>query len=363
MHQGKFRPVTVPQQPALTRFASRGRAGGAFGRCSPTRGRWHRMAFWCVQWSLYLLTIAAAIRAFVDPALELGAREALAIGTSASFIVLAPFLVLRHERRTCELLEKLVARLSAAHRDQVAAARDRVVAFTWLIVLVPIALVIWAYLAAPEYFANVLGLGALPDPLAVATVVVLSVGGLSAGFGVAAALGALVLCIAVARVPDEWEPFTESAGYNAEVLANFATASSRYFSLAGATLLPGVVAVSAGVRGDGFLALLAIALLIGGLASALLIIPAWAVHRGSTRDKATYVGQLSEEIRPLAEALMSEQRNEGADQQQNYYRLRALLEIRLQVVSQRASPASVDLLQRLPGSIVAPALAVLLRLG
>jgi hypothetical protein len=348
--------VQQPCSPVIDGFSA------AFGRFSPDRGPLHRLIFWVTHWTAFVLTVVASVRAYVSPAYSLSAFSMTAIALSSSFLVVAPFLVLRQHRFLCELLFHLAPRLIEPHRSEVERHHDWLEPYARFIALTPIVLVLWVYLASSNFFGDALGLGTLPQPFALLTVAVLVVGGLSAGLGVSAAVRSLVLCVIIARVPDEWEPFTETAGHNAESLARFATTSSRYFSIAGATLLPGVVAVSAGVSGGGFFALFAIAMLIGIVAAALLVVPAWAIHRGSTRDKAEFVRKLSDEIKPLADALMGDSRRANADAKQNYYRLRTLLEIRLQVVSQQSSPATIELLRRSPVTIVAPALAIYLRL-
>jgi hypothetical protein len=223
------------------------------------------------------------------------------------------------------------------------------------------ALALWVYLANPGFFGGDIGLGLPPQPIALLGAGVLTLGGLSAGLGVSSAVRSIVACVVLARVPDTWEPFTESASESAEALGVLANTSSSYFSIAGALLLPGVVAIAGAVGGAGFIALLAIAVLLGSIASATLVIPAWAIHRGSALDKADFVSRLSDEITPLADALMSSDGIQGLDVSVNYYRLRSLLEIRSQVVSQPSSPAAMRLLQRLPGSVIAPAIAIWLR--
>lgn len=333
----------------------------AFGPLSPHRSRFRRAAFWSVQWSAMVLTMLASARAYVMPEFGLSARSAVAIAFSSAFLVVAPFLVLRHERRARDLLERLGPDLSGPKFADAVATYRRCEPFIRGLVPIPIVLALWAYWSNSEFFGSQFGLGRPPEFFALIGAGVLSLGGLSAGTGVSSAIRSVVLCVVLARVPDDWEPFTESASANAELLATHANTSSSYFSISGALLLPGVVVIASDVGGAGLAAMLAIALLIGSIAAATLIVPAWAIHRGSALDKAEFVRRLSDQILPLAEEWMSADWNQEDDSGRSYYRLRSLLEIRQQVVSQPSSPAAMRLLQRVPGSVIAPVIAILLR--
>lgn len=184
---------------------------------------------------------------------------------------------------------------------------------------------------------------------------VLGLGGIAAGYGLWAAAKTLVVTYRVAHqdVNDEWNPFEGVAAPTSEALARFSFASALIFAAGGTCLMPGLLAGVLNTDGTVSLLLIAIMCLIGSVVIALIALPAWFLSARSKRHQHAYLKRLACDIEELTASVfdLSEPM-----EQQNYLRLRSLLEMRSHVITQPASPTSVELVKRIPVAILLPAL-------
>lgn len=320
---------------------------------------WRVAGFWALHAIAAILVAVAALRAAQLGTLPLLA--AIPIVISSPFVVVAPLFVLRYERRRRRFLRELLRYLEPAEQRDLAVAADRADRRSWPLTAIPVALVLWALLGAPGFFAGSLALGDLPAPAAILNLVVLGLGAAAAGAGIAAALETVLLARAAARFSEPWEPFIVDDGVRVPLIARFAEQGWRDMLTAGVLLLPGVLAVTLTVGAGGLPALIGINLLIIGMTAAMLIVPSVALHQRRRRDQDRYLADLSERIGTLAQAVALPAAEEDQERHRNACaRLGVLLELRSQARELPASPAESRLLRwRLPISGVAPVLVTL----
>lgn len=292
---------------------------------------------------------------------RLGWLPAAAVLFSTGYLYLAPTSTLAYERTRDRMLPVMLARLEPGQRDEVDRwlTRPRVRISLLAAGLLPIGLVLAAYVAAPSLFQEVLILGGPATSTTWAHLTWLLLGGAFAGVGVAASLEAIWITLVFTRFPEPWNPLRPATGSNREDLARLAHFAAMRFVLTGGWLLPGVIAIAVGLDGGGLGAVVAIASTVLVMAAALLIVPAGAIHRRSRADKRAHLHSLATRIESLQHRLESDS---GEDNQRDYYNLRSLLEIRSQLLDEPASPDSVDLVRQLPRTTVAPLLATAMSL-
>ena len=317
---------------------------------------WRAAAFWVVHGIAALLVAVAALRAAQHGALALFAAIPLVV--SSPFMVVAPIFVLRHERRRRRFLRELIRHLEPDEQRDFAMAADRADRGSRPLILIPIALVIWALVGAPGFFAGSMALGEVPAPAALLNLFVLGLGAAAAGAGIAAAFETVLLARAAARFSEPWRPFIVDDGVRVPLIARFAERGWRDMLTAGVLLLPGVLAVTLSVGAGGLPALIGINLVIIGVTAAMLVVPSVALHRRRRQDQDRYLADLSQRIGTLAQEVALPVDEEDEERHRNgCARLGVLLELRSQAQELPASPAESRLLRwRLPVSGVVPIL-------
>lgn len=317
---------------------------------------WRAAAFWAIHGIATILVTVAALRAYQRGALPLFAAIPLVV--SSPFMVVAPIFVLRHERRRRRFLRELTRHLEPDEQREFAMAADRADRGSGPLIPIPIALVIWALLGAPGFFADSMALGNVPAPGALLNLVVLCLGAAAAGAGIAAAVETVLLARAAARFSEPWQPFIVDDGVRVPLIARFAERGWRDMLTAGVLLLPGVLAVTLSVGAGGLPALIGINLVIIGVTAAMLVVPSVALHRRRRQDQDRYLADLSQRIGTLAQAVALPMDEEDGERHRNgCARLSVLLELRSQAQELPASPAESRLLRwRLPVSGVVPIL-------
>lgn len=182
---------------------------------------------------------------------------------------------------------------------------------------------------------------------------ILALGGLSAGYGLWAAVQTLRISAHVARrdIETDWSPFDSVAAPTSEAVAKFAFTSAWLFALAGAFMTPGLMSAVLNTDGTVSALLILIMAIIGAWVIILMSVPAWQLSRRGRRHRDARVKDIATSIDHLAEGALH---GSAPLAESDYMRLRSLLEVRQQLLLQNASPASVGLVKRIPVAILAP---------
>ena len=120
-------------------------------------------------------------------------------------------------------------------------------------------------------------------------------------------------------------------------------------------LLPALCAAAWIARDWAQAAVVTAVVLIVVMTVALLAIPAVALSRRDDDERTAYLDGLSTQIDTLA-AVATDPGQQFTDEQ--YARLRALLEMRDHVVRHMRSPASLELVKRIPAAVVLPVASI-----
>jgi hypothetical protein len=277
----------------------------------------------------------------------------IAVLFTSTWLVVAPILLPSWGR----LFTRLEGGLSeCVDRGDLFSSRTRkkLSLIQWALVAVPPALMTVAFQTGDLFLGEELGIP-LHGWIFWVGQGVLLIGGVSAGFGLALAAVTLHLGKNLAVAPSTFNPF---AGVTLEVshhLAEFCFRSAMLFGIGGSVLVPGVVAAISKTEGGSRLALCAVIVLLVSFTIAMLAVPAVYVSSRFSSERNGYLASLSVEIESLAQRATWMKQGFSND---DYVRIRALLELRSHVVERSIPPAAVEMARRIPLAVVLPVLSV-----
>lgn len=281
----------------------------------------------------------------------------VAVLVSSIWLIVGPMLVMQWERSLTTLDEALAERASLGP-DAVDAVRRSLASIRHArlaVISLPVMLVVVAYLAGDEFFGDELSLPR-SGVVFVLGLVVMALGGLAAGCGLWQAVLTVWLAIVLPRQIDDFEPFAGTTSRSSRDIASFCFAAARAFGLGGAILLPSLAAALWALDDSALAALVAaIVLIIGGTIS-LIAVPAWTLSRRNDDARVDFLDRLSAEVDDAADAAIAPNAQMTDEQ---YARLRALLEIRTHVAAHTVSQPSIELVKRIPAAVVLPLLSIL----
>ena len=279
-----------------------------------------------------------------------------AVAVAASWLLLGPLFIVLWERQVATLGNRLLVTASFSGRageDELVRLGRRADRWRPVVIAVPLVLIAPAPWSASN-LADRLHLHGFVR-LGVAELI-LCLGGVTAGFGLWAAVKTLVLTQAVAArdIDDGWNPLTGVAAPVSEALATFSFSSAVLFAAGGTTLLPGMLAGAFNSDGGASVLLVTImAVIVAGVVS-LLVLPAWFLSSRSRRHRDDYLQNIATAIERFTVGLVDGRSTIG---ERDYLTLRSLLELRHHVVAEASSPASVDLVKRIPLALILPLLS------
>lgn len=303
-----------------------------------------------IHWILFLLAVTWLLDRAADSGWQSGVHVALAL--SSVWLLVGPALVVKWEWNRQRLIDGLLGSgdLGADVNASVAERSRKYRPFSVALLPVPVVLIISADLAGGRFITDTVGLPR-SGPTGWAAVLILGVGGLAAGFGLAGAFRTIVLAACLTSLPGRFSPFAGVASLVAQCVAGFAFSSAVYFGLGGSVMLPGVTAGIIGSTGVARAALVcAVVLIIAGTV-ALLAAPAAFLSRRYMEERDSYLGQLSDEIDKFV-GLAADPTSRFSDQE--YVRLRSLLEIRTHVVQHSTAQPSVEMVKQIPLAVMVP---------
>jgi hypothetical protein len=272
---------------------------------------------------------------------------------TAVWLAVGPALmgIFEHQRRRLDSVVRDNASVNDADIDRLDQATRRSDRWRFWLIPVPVLLILAELLAADDLASQL----HITTPLTrVVAVLVLGLGGFTAGCGVWAAVTTVLVALRVSKIEDRWEPFAGCAPPTSEAVARFCIWSAALFGGGGALILPGLLAAdtTGSLAGQalvyGMVGLIIIVTLV------LVIWPAWMIAQRSSMHRLAYLDRLAGQIEALTESLV---KPDSEVEDGTYRRLRSLLEVRSHVVQQPASPASMDLLRKLPVVVFIPVLS------
>ena len=274
----------------------------------------------------------------------------LALLISCTWFLVGPHMVARWYGLRAGLLGE-IHHLGLLRDENMEGLREETSRFRWLsvaVLVVPIGLILVALLGSDNFARDTIGIDTALETAVAA--VVLSIGGLAAGYGVSCAGRTIVLALAIARVPGPFAPYAGVTSAVANSVAVFCFSAAMLFGGAGAVLLPAVIVCIVGSHGIAQAAWVLILLMIVAGTTLLLGIPAHFLTRRYRLERDTYLDTLSREIDLLAGQAASPTGLSEAD----YLRLRSLLELRSHVVLHAIAPPSVEMVKRMPLAVLVP---------
>ena len=277
----------------------------------------------------------------------------VAVGVSSFFLLGGPWIVLEWERRLSQFEGEVIP--GQANQTTLMTARHRISTVNrlrpgcWLI---GVAVVLIAYLAGDEFFVDRVGwsgagwAGGLILGLLVALI---------AGHGMWMAIVTLTLAIVLAGQRGTYTPYAGSTSPLTRSLGSFCFATALMFGAAAAVLLPGICAAAWIAEDWSQLGIVIGIVLVIGFTVALLAVPAIVLSQRDDDERTQYLDGLSGQIDALA-AVVSDPSQQFDNEQ--YTRLRALLNMRDHVVRHMRSPSSLELVKHIPAAIVLPVASV-----
>ncbi|MBI5087691.1 MAG: hypothetical protein HZB15_02150 [Actinobacteria bacterium] len=218
------------------------------------------------------------------------------------------------------------------------------------VIPIPVVLMLIPLAVGRSFFENTVGLERFSVEYWVAAVV-LVVGGISCGYGLAGASRTIVLAQALSRERGRFAPYAGIPSQMASWLADFCFSSALLFGLGGSLLFPGVTSAILGSHGVARATFVIVVVIIVGCTAALLAVPAQFLSRRHTTERDDYLNKLSKKIDVLA----ARAANPQATFSENEYRqLRSLLELRNHVVLQSIAQPSVEMVKRIPLAVLLP---------
>lgn len=276
-----------------------------------------------------------------------------AVLLSSIWLVAGPYLLMNWRRRIQQLESHLSDCLECPPQFS-SKARDRLGVVQWMLILLAPGLMIIAFQTGDAFFGEALGL-ARSGVTFWAAQSVLVIGGIVAGLGLARAAVTLHLGRALAVAPSSFDPYAGVMIEASHHLADFCFRAALLFGLGGSLLMPGIIAGAAGSTEVARITLALVVFLIVGVTAALLAVPALHVSNRYATERDLYLASLSKEIGSLAERATSPGQGFTND---DYVRLRALLELRSHVVERSIPPPAVEMTRRIPLAVVLPILSV-----
>jgi hypothetical protein len=273
----------------------------------------------------------------------------VAVLVSSTWLVLGPYLMAEWSRRLARLEDELALCLDCDIEFSVR-TRRRLALVQWVLIAIPPTLMVVAYQTGNQFVEKTLGIQ--PSSLTYwVGQLVLVVGGFAAGWGLANAAVTLHIGRALAIAPSAFNPYAGVTLAASHHLAKYCFSSAMIFGAGAAALMPSIVSGADRSTGVTWVALAVAIVLMVGATVALLAIPASYVSNRYSNERDQYLTSLSQEIGILAE------RASGADQgftNDDYVRLRALLELRRHVVDRSIARPALEMTRRIPVAIVLP---------
>jgi hypothetical protein len=314
---------------------------------APSRPHQSRTSFG-LHLALFLVTFGWLVSELQDRKWNSGTHLALLV--SCSWLLAGPHMVVRWYRLRAGLLAEIdrMGLLGAANVNELRQHTIRFKPLSLAVLIVPVGLMLVALAFGGDFTRVEIGIN---STLATAVAaVVLSVGGLAAGYGVSCACRTIVLALALARMPGPFAPYAGVTSAVANTVAAFCFSAAMLFGGGGAVLLPAVIVCIKDSHDIAQVVSVLVLLIIVCGTSLLLGVPAHFLSRRYTQDRDAYLDTLSEEIDLLASRASS---TDGPTEAE-YLRLRSLLELRSHVVQHAIAPPSVEMVKRMPLAVLVP---------
>lgn len=207
-----------------------------------------------------------------------------------------------------------------------------------------------AYFLARHSFESRSGLPTAPFKVVV-SILTLVLACVPAGLGFWAAARTLTLANLIAKHSDDFSPFEAYPSASAKALVSYCFWSAVLFGIAGAMLVPCLFAAATVSQGWSEWIILVISCLIIVVAIALLGWPAYYISRRYDEQRSKYITDLAAEIAVLDRRFADK---DGEFTDEDYQRLRILLDLRANAVSHSVPSTSTDMVKRIPLAVIVP---------
>lgn len=340
--------------------------GSPYAKHSPTNSfgsavKSIKLSVWLVHALLYLAILKLSVE---DSGLQSGPtgdREenvwvAVAILVTQLWLLFGPILIVRWQGAWNEFAAYLDASKEQEDLEihRLNSSLEVLTRFRGVIYGLPVVSITLAFLAGDAFVKETLGLSTGIQQII--WLVALCSGALVAGRGLFFAAVTLVAARTLSRQRGDFTPFAGVTSTSTHQLSRFCFTGAMIFGIGGSLILPGFCVAAFVTEGPARGVLIALIVLVVLTTIFLLALPAYAISQQVDDERRTYLNALSEEIEVLANQIVQ---GSAAVDASKTARLNSLLELRAHVVQHMVSHSSVQLVRRIPITVIIPLSTVL----